>query len=153
LQLIVNKAPFDTLTGRRIKNEQYKISEKPNPSPIATPRMFFKARVKYIDKGKDNERIIAIRANISMSDFIFRAHLPVIRAPKPPKTSQLASIMPIESSLPPKTIRSSRNKSTWATNPLNPIENIVRMTAFFMNLSSVGFFYSNELLPVKFYYA
>jgi hypothetical protein len=47
--------------------------------------------------------------------------------------------MPMQSSLPEKTIKSSLKRRTSATNPLNPIVKTAMQTRFFMTLNGFPF--------------
>jgi hypothetical protein len=64
-----------------------------------------------IDMSKHIEKIIVITVNVSILLGDFAAFLPRKKDPKASRMSQLARIMPIENSLPEKTIRNSLRRS------------------------------------------
>ncbi len=99
---------------------------------METPKIFFRMRVKYTATGKDIENRRVMIANVSILFLVFSALLPKKKEPKASRISQLARIMPMQSSLPEKTIRSSLKRSIWATSPLNPIVNMATPRRFFI---------------------
>ena len=100
-------------------------------SPIEMPITFFRMRVRKSAMSRDNEKRIVMTVNVSSLFFDFSAFLPRKKDPKASRISQLARIMPMQSSLPEKTIRNSLRRSISATNPLNPIASIAMQTRLF----------------------
>ena len=111
------------------------MGTSPILSPIEMPSTLFRIRVRRIAVGKDREKRIVSTENASSSFLDFCALLPRRKDPTASRMSQLARMMPMQSSLPEKTIKSSLRRSTSATTPLNPIATIARQTRCFTNLS------------------
>jgi hypothetical protein len=84
---------------------------------------------------KDREKRIVITVNVSSLFLDFSAFLPRKKHPKASRISQLARMMPMQSSLPEKMIRSSLKRIISATSPLNPIANIAIQIRFFIKLN------------------
>jgi len=108
------------------------MGKNPILSPTETPMTVLRMRVRKMAKGKKNENRIVIAVNVSSVCLDFSAFLPRKKHPKASRISQLARIMPMHSSLPEKTIRSSLKRRISATNPLNPIVRIAIQMLFFM---------------------
>jgi hypothetical protein len=114
------------LTGERIRKEEYNIGTKPILSPIEMPMIVFRMRVRKIAMSKEKEKRIVITINFSRVCLDFSAFLARKKDPNASRISQLARIMPMQSSLPEKTIRNSLKSRISATSPLNPIVNIAK---------------------------
>ena len=80
-------------------------------SPTEMPITVFRIRVRKIAISKDKEKRIVIIENVSSVFLDFSAFLPRKKHPIASRISQLARIMPMQSSLPEKTIRSSLKRS------------------------------------------
>ena len=122
------------LTGKSIRNEENNIGKRPILSPMEIPIIPFRMRIRKIAMSKDMEKRSVINVNVSILFRYFSTFLPRKKDPKASRRSQLARIMPMENSLPEKTIRNSLNRSISATNPLNPIVNIAIQMRFFIRL-------------------
>jgi hypothetical protein len=103
-------------------------------SPIEIPITLFKTRIRKIAMSREKENRIVITVNVSSAFLDFSAFLPRKKHPKASRISQLARIMPMQSSLPEKAIKSSLKRSISATSPLNPIATIAMQTRFFIKL-------------------
>lgn len=79
---------------------------------------------------RDIENMILSAINVSNLFLLFSALLPKKKQPKASRITQFAKIIPIESSLPEKTINNSRKSSIWAISPLNPMIKIANLRLF-----------------------
>jgi hypothetical protein len=120
-----------------MRKEEYNIGTNPILSPIAMPMTLFMMRVRKMAVNKEKEKRIEITVNVSSVYLDFSAILPRKKHPNASRISQLAKIMPMQSSLPENTIRSSLNRRTSATIPLNPIAKIAIKMRFFMKLNQI----------------
>jgi hypothetical protein len=120
------------LTGERIRKEEYNIGINPILSPIAMPMTLFRMRVRKMAMSNEKENRIVITVNISSGCLDFSAFLARKKDPNASRINQLARIMPMQSSLPEKTIRSSLKSRISATSPLNPIAKMARQMRFLM---------------------
>jgi hypothetical protein len=98
-------------TGKSIRKEEQNIGKNPILSPIEMPITLFRMRVRKIAMNKDKEKRIVITVNVSSSFLGFSAFLPRKKHPIASRISQFARIIPMQSSLPEKTIRSSLKRS------------------------------------------
>jgi hypothetical protein len=98
-------------TGKSIRKEEKNIGKNPILSPIEMPITVFRMRVRKIAMSKDKEKRMTITVNVSSLFLDLSAFLPRKKHPKASRISQLARIMPMQSSLPEKTIRSSLKRS------------------------------------------
>lgn len=115
-----------------MRKEEYNIGTNPILSPIAMPMTLFRMRVRKTEVSKEKEKRIVITENVSSICLDFSAILPRKIHPNASRISQLARIMPMQSSLPEKTIRSSLKRRTSAASPLNPIAKMARQIRFLM---------------------
>jgi hypothetical protein len=99
------------------------------------PITLFRMRVRKTAMNKDKEKRIEIAANVSRLFLDFSAFLPRKKHPRASRISQLAIIMPMQSSFPEKTIRSSLRRSISATSPLNPIAIMAIQMRLFIKLN------------------